>query len=223
MSTTAFLAVGQPFLATGSNTIRQDVQSAIDDVIASLPDPARLSAEESRGMIARYAAVLEGNFIYWMTAALLAVRSHQAREIILENLREEISDCHPGMMRRFAVAAGAVPTDSDATAVYPELSDVRLFVGRLSPLPLLMMMAFFEGFIQRFMEFLADLAERQGSAELEYTTVHGVCDIEHSEGLFRAIESEIKIAPPNPQVNLSEGVDILRSLIQRILIGAIES
>jgi hypothetical protein len=53
---------------------------------------------------------------------------------------------------------------------------VRLFIGRLSPVPIVVTMAFFEGFIQRFMPYLADLARRQGSSELEYRDVHGVCD-----------------------------------------------
>src|SRR5438094_6125001 len=156
------------------------VDSAIQKLFASFPNPEQLSPEERRGTIARYAAVLEGNFIYWMTAAYLSVRSEEARSIILENLREEIRDCHPGMMRRFALAAHAAPTDSDALAVYRDLSNVRLFVGRLSAVKIVLMMAFFEGFITRFMPYLADLAARQGSAEREYNDVHGVVDIMHN-------------------------------------------
>ncbi len=34
------------------------------------------------------------------------------------------------------------------------------------------------------MPYLADLAIRQGSTELEYTDVHGVVDIGHTQGLF---------------------------------------
>src|SRR5690242_8253176 len=144
-----------------------------DDILASLPSPEQLSAGERRGIIARYSAVLEGNFIYWMTGAYLSVGSEEARSIILDNLLEEVRDCHPGMLRRFAMAADAVPTDSDALAVYQELLDVRLFVGRRARVAVVVMMAFFEGFIQRFMPYLAELAQRQGSIEKEYTDVHG--------------------------------------------------
>src|SRR5207244_3747093 len=79
-----------------------------------------------------------------------------------------------GMLRKFAVAAHAVPTDADALAIGGALQDVRLFVGQLSAPKLLLMMAFFEGFITKFMAYLAGLAVRQGSSELEYTDVHGV-------------------------------------------------
>src|SRR5438552_18556618 len=97
--------------------IQEHVGQAIEELMASLPRPEQLSPDEQRGIIARYTAVLEGNFIYWMTAAYLSVVSQQAHSIIQENLREEVRDNHPGMLRKFAIAAHAVPTDSDALAV----------------------------------------------------------------------------------------------------------
>src|SRR5579863_93262 len=154
-------------------TIQGHIDCVVDDLLTSLPDAEQLSSDQRRGIIARYAAVLEGNFIYWMTGAYLSVRSEVGRSIISDNLREEVRDCHPGMLRKFAMAAHAVPKDTDALAVYRSLSNVRLFIGRLSPVPIVVMMAFFEGFIQRFMPYLADVAQRQGSVEQEYTNVHG--------------------------------------------------
>jgi hypothetical protein len=198
--------------------IQARVEREIDDLLASLPTPRQLSADERRGIIARYAAVLEGNFIYWMTGAYLSAGSDEARAKIIDNLREEVRDCHPGMMRRFAIAANAVPTDADAQAVYRNLMNVRLFIGRLSGVPILVTMAFFEGFIQRFMAYLAELAQRQGSAEMEYTDVHGVCDVTHTQELFRALEAEMALTPPMPANEMFEGVDLLRTLIQNIVV-----
>src|SRR3989442_3024315 len=129
---------------TVTPSIQEHLDHAIDDLLSSLPSVEQLSATERRGIIARYTAVLEGNFIYWMTGAYLSVGSEEARSIILDNLREEVRDCHPGMLRRFAMAAHAVPKDTDALAVYRSLSNVRLFIGRLSPVPIVVMMAFFE-------------------------------------------------------------------------------
>jgi hypothetical protein len=152
-----------------------------------------------------------------MTGALLSVKSEQAREIIIDNLTEEVRDAHPEMMRRFALAAHAIPTDADAQAVYRDLTKVRLFVGRRSTVRLLIMMAFFEGFIQKFMSYLADLAAAQGSTEMEYTDVHGVCDIAHTQGLFRALDEEIALGPPEPEANLFEGVNLLTTLIRTVV------
>src|SRR5204862_198054 len=193
---------------------------AINDVMISLPDPERLTPEERRGIIARYAAVLEGNFIYWMTAAHLAVASDEAKAIIEDNLLEEVRDNHPGMLRRFVIAAHAVPTDSDALAVYRHLESVRQFVAQLSPVKTVLMMAFFEGWITRFMAYLADLARRQGSTEFEYTDVHGVVDVVHTAGLLRALEAEMARLDPaaaEPPTVLLTGVETLRALIETVI------
>src|SRR5580700_9555755 len=121
--------------------VQDHIEHAINDLLAALPNnPEQLSADHRRGIIARYTAVLEGNFIYWMTGAYLSAKSEEARLIILDNLHEEVRDCHPGMLRRFAVAAHAVPTDSDVLAVSRDLMNVRLFVGRLSGVRVVLMM-----------------------------------------------------------------------------------
>jgi hypothetical protein len=65
--------------------IEAHIDQAIDDLFAWLPNPEQLSVEERRGIIARYTAVLEGNFIYWMTGAYLAVGSDAARAKIIDN------------------------------------------------------------------------------------------------------------------------------------------
>jgi hypothetical protein len=199
--------------------IQAHMDRAINDLLVSLPNPGELSAEERRGIIARYTAVLEGNFIYWMTGAYLSVGSDEARAKIIDNLREEVRDCHPGMMRRFALAAHALPTDADAQAVHGNLMGVRLFIGRLSAVPIVVTMAFFEGFIQRFMPYLAELAQRQGSTEMEYTDVHGVCDVTHTQELFRALEAEMALTRPMPEREMFEGVELLRTLIQNIVVN----
>jgi hypothetical protein len=197
-------------------SIKPRIDSEIDDLIGSLPDPKTLTAEQRRGIIARYTAVLEGNFIYWMTAAYLSVQTEEARPTLIDNLREEIRDCHPEMLRRFAIAAHAFPTHDDAMAVRDGLTNVRLFLGRMSGVQNVLTMGFFESYIQRFMSYLGDLAVAQGSTDLEYTDVHGVCDIAHSEGLLQALEAETAINPPDPGTDIFEGVNLLRNLIQEI-------
>jgi hypothetical protein len=99
------------------------------------------------------------------------------------------------------------------------LQNVRLFVGRLEGMKIVLMMAFFEGFIVRFMPYFADLARKQGSAEQEYTDVHGTCDLVHTEELFRALGTEMSLMEDRlpPATELLEGVEVLRRLIENIL------
>jgi hypothetical protein len=199
--------------------LQERVGRVIHDLLASLPNPEALSPDERRGIIARYTAVLEGNFIYWMTAASLSVASTAARSIIQDNLLEEVRDNHPGMLRKFAIAAHAVPTDSDVLAVNRNLQNVRQFVAQLCGARIVLMMAFFEGFITRFMPYLAELAQRQGSAEQEYTEVHGVVDVVHTQELLRAFEEELRLMPDTPPsaTKLLEGVELLQELITTIV------
>lgn len=201
------------------DSIQQQVLTLIDDLIAQLPNPEQLTGEQRRGIIARYSAVLEGNFIYWMTAASIAAKADEVPPILAENLFEEVRDAHPAMLRRFAVAAHAFPTDTDALATDAELTKVRLFLGKLQGVQSVLTMAFFEGWIQRFMGYLGDLAVAQGSSELEYTDVHGVCDITHTAELYRALSLEMAVNPIKPDADLFEGVNLLRTLIIAIVQG----
>ena len=197
-------------------SIKSHITSIIDDQISNLPNIGNLTSEEVRGIIARYTAVLEGNFIYWMTATYLAIQVEDAREIIIENLTEEVRDSHPAMLRTFAMSADAFPTEQDALVVHSELTAVRLFLGKMQGVQSLATMAYFESYIQRFMSYLADLAAARGSAERVYTDVHGVCDIAHSEGLFRAVSLEMAINPMKPGADIYEGVELLSALVDSI-------
>jgi hypothetical protein len=215
---TTTLAVPQMSQSQVSDdAIKQTITTMIDGLIGSLPDPKKLDAEARRGIVARYSAVLESNFIYWMTATLLAVHEEEARPILLDNLHEEVRDAHPVMLRRFAIAAHAFPTDTDALAINDDLTKMRRFLGKLSAVQSLIAMAFFEGYIQKFMPYLAELATLQGSNDMEYTDVHGVCDIAHTDGLFQALFIENAANPLDPEEDLYEGVNILRALMHRIV------
>lgn len=199
------------------NSVQETIEGAINDLMASLPKVDDLTSAERRGIIARYTSVLEGNFIYWMTATLLAVKADEARPIILENLHEEVRDAHPAMMRRFAIAADAYPTNTDALEVNDDLTRMRVFLGKLSGVQSLASMAFFEGFIQRFMPYLASLAVAEGSTEMEYTDVHGVCDIAHTAGLFEALRIERQLNSVDENEDILEGVWLLRTLMENVI------
>jgi Iron-containing redox enzyme len=212
-------AVDVPSLCPPLRDVAQKyIEVAIDDVISSLPDPARLSSDQRRGIIARYTAVLEPNFIYWMAATYLSARSAEALEIIKDNLREEVRDNHPGMLSRFAQAARATAKDADRITIDKGVHAVRTFVARMDPLQIIPMMAFFEGFIQRFMPYLAELAARQGSGEREYTDVHSVGDVAHTQGLLDAFSAELSLmSEPAFRPSVFEGIVVLRSLVEAIV------
>src|SRR5271157_5797051 len=111
---------------------KERIGHVIETLLTTLPDPDPLTDDERRRIIARYTAVLEGNFIYWMTATYLSVQSPEAHAIVKDNLQTEVRDNHPGMLRRFAVAARATSTDLDRRTVDRDLQQVRGFVAKLA-------------------------------------------------------------------------------------------
>jgi hypothetical protein len=69
-------------------------------------------------------------------------------------------------------------------------------------------------------EGVLELARRQGSVEQEYTDVHGVCDIAHTQELYHALEAEMTLAhDAGENANFFEGVDLLVALIRKIVTG----
>src|SRR5438046_6946134 len=76
--------------------IQAHIEVTVDDLLASLRRPDRLSPAERRGIIARYTSVLEGTFIYWISSAYLSARSTAPHPPIQDNLLTEVRDNHPG-------------------------------------------------------------------------------------------------------------------------------
>ena len=151
------------------SSIKRQIDSEIDSLVAALPDPKDLTPEQRRGIIARYSAVLEGNFIYWMTAAYLSVRSEEARPILIENLREKlpivIPRCYGGLRLR-----RCHPAEADAMAVRDNFDQGPRIPGAPAGSANVLTMGFFESYIQRFMSYLADLAVAKALRNLNIPT-----------------------------------------------------
>ena len=54
-------------------------------------------------------------------------------------------------------------------------------------------------------------------AEYAITRDNGVCDVTHTEELFRALDAELLLSRPVPPQEMFEGVDLLRTLIRNIV------
>ena len=140
----------------------------------------------------------------------------------MDNLLEEVRDTHPKMLRKFEMAANAQPTEADAFAVYPDLSEVRLFIGRLSAAPILATMAFFESFIQRFMPTWKNSPKGRDlrkSSTPRFTASATSPTPKGSSMLWRRRWSS-PADSREPAEYLYEGVHLLRALIERMFTGA---
>src|SRR5438309_1001145 len=71
--------------------------------------------------------------------------------------------------------------------------------------------------IEELMASLPD-PDQLSPAEQEYTDVHGVVDVVHTEGLFRALEAEVRLGPEAPEpARLLTGMEMLRTLIEAVV------
>lgn len=69
------------------------------------------------------------------------------------------------------------------------------------------------------MVFIPDLEERAielGSANLRYTEIHGIADIEHSEAFLKALELELTMGYENGEAKAFHVVDIALALVEKI-------
>ena len=103
-------------------------------VAETLPTLAWLSNDQKRRILKRYVAALEGNFLAWMAATSITCRSMKSRYAADQNLWDEISEDHPGMLREFAKSADAEPDAADFDAVAYQVSEIRRLVSELSGL-----------------------------------------------------------------------------------------
>jgi hypothetical protein len=177
-----------------------------------LPKPEDLSIEQSRTIIRRYAAAIEGNFVAWMGAAVITGRSLEGRFAASENLYVEMKDNHAGMLRDFARAAQAEPAQEDYAATQSVVSDIRSLVAEMSGLKNLTLMATLESTSAVFVPWLAELAQKSGSSNLHYTNVHGEADIEHANQFIWALEREQK-QHENPEPIIADTIERVKKFL----------
>src|SRR3989344_5276827 len=93
-----------------SKDINLIFQQATEEIKERLKPIETVSIEEAGNIIGRYTAAVEGNFVPWMAAAMIYANSPEGKKTAQGNLRIEIVQNHPGMLRQFAEAAGAGPS-----------------------------------------------------------------------------------------------------------------
>jgi hypothetical protein len=184
-------------------------------VKSCLPDVKQLSDEQARTILQQYAAAIEPNFTYWMSAAFMSAKTQQGRYAAVENLEVEIRDDHRGMLRNFVTQVDALPDRSAYDAVRPSVYSLHELVSELNGTANLAIMAILENTSAVFIPFLEKVARRLGAKDLTYTKVHGEADIEHAEQFVWAINNELR-KDSNYKTNLNLAVKKTEQLLKQI-------
>ncbi len=171
--------------------IKALLSSACVDISNYLSTLSDLSQEKRSGIIKKYTAAIEGNFVSWMGAVSICARSVQGRYAASENLWIEMMDDHAGMLREFARAAHSEPDVQAYQAVAESVANIRQMVAHLSGLECLTLIATLENTSGVFIPRLEKMAKDLGSNNLRYTKIHGEADIDHANQFAWAITHEL--------------------------------
>ncbi len=174
-------------------SIHPEIQKKLLEARARVREfiPSSVSDEDARKILARYTAALEGNFIAWMGAAALVVRSVQAKYAASENLWVELKDDHAGMLHQFVASAGVDVASSHVHEVEGSVAAVRALLATMSSVESLALMAYLENTSAEFVPFLGKIAQQLGSVDDIYVRVHGEADVLHADQFAWALGYEI--------------------------------
>ncbi|GEM_PF-976842 len=191
-------------------------QTATTRLASSLPDINKVSKEHAAAMIRRYGAGIYGNFIPWMTACLLSVKSSTAYNAVAENLQVETKDNHPGLLFDFIAQVSCHPQPEDYTTIAPLAQEIQTVVSDGNGLALTTLLGSMESTSAVFIPYLMKLAKMQQDTEFIYLTIHGEADIWHAEQFISAIKSEASQNYPDPLTTITTMIDLNHRFFSRI-------
>ena len=185
-----------------------------------LRKPEELTTEQAKGIVGTYRLAIEPNFIPWMKLAERTVDNGKARELIAQNIRDEIKDNHPLMLRQFAKNCGVHINDDDYDrALEPVVNMWRLFAEDSSIMNLAVA-ATLENTSLVFVPYLAELGKKLGCQDFQYTEKHGQADVKHADELAEGLVEEIvarKLQRKDSMLPLVSAVDRTVEFLQVIL------
>ncbi|MDQ3987449.1 MAG: iron-containing redox enzyme family protein [Actinomycetota bacterium] len=157
-----------------------------------------LSLEDLRHYSAQYFRQVE-TFPTVLETLAERVPEPRAREIVLNNLRDERDGDHPGLWIRFAEALGVKEDDLRSAPRSPETDQCALaFSEAASDMPVSFALGMLYGYesqtpqvAQTKVQGLKDHYGVDGSS-VEYFSLHGELDVEHANELIEALDSVIE-------------------------------
>lgn len=173
----------------------QTIEEALEKFTHEFEKVKTTHPEEQRKVLARYAVAIQPNFTQWLATTASSVRSNRARKIISQNLYDEISQDHPGMLNRFCGAASVTLSPEDVENSTKDLYYINGDVfdrGYATSVRKVAALSVMENASALFIPTLENYARNLGSTDFEYTQVHGVADIEHAQELVEALNHEIE-------------------------------
>jgi pyrroloquinoline-quinone synthase len=152
-----------------------------------------LSTEDLRFYSTQYWRQVEA-FPGYLEQAAAKLEDDEARDVVLDNLRDEVDDDHAGLWLRFAAALGAPEEEVRFAPIEEETARcVGSFRGGTEAKSAAFALGMLYGYESQTPKVaetkVAGLRDRYGiiGPAVEYFTLHGKLDVEHSRELARAV------------------------------------
>jgi len=206
--------------------IDSDLQELLDGetekVREFLIDGSMMGPDKERALIADYTAAVEPNFIPWVAATALSARSFQGRYAAQENLHEEITGDHQGMLRDFAKSVITRPMVHNFDRVELYVKNMRRTFANMDGLTNVALLAFLENTSRAFIPYLADVASNLATDVIDpdytYTNAHGEADIKHAKQFVWALGKERASGYAHPQETISSAISTGRGFLRGIFV-----
>lgn len=179
-----------------------DTDQFIDETRARirgiLPDPSKLTDELAGAVLTKYEAMFAPNFTDLLDAVQRCAVAIKAARALSEHLRTERLEAHAELLRDFVASSRARPGMDWRPVAHTHLCN-HVFTrvtgerGMENSVFGVAVIALLENTSLDFIPVLRQAGEVVGATNVEYLDLHGEADIEHAEGLRRALFKEVRM------------------------------
>lgn len=198
--------------------VEQHIKVARERVKEVLKPLEKVTPDEAEIILGTYRVAIEPNFIPWMIRAYQTAQSPKAKQAILTNIRDEIEQDHPKMLRDFTESAGVYVAHIHYERASQPVNDMWKLYAQENGLRAVAIAATLENTSPIFIPYLRDLAHKRGGRDFTYTDFHGEADILHAQELSQGLVEEMGRADKNdPQYALVDTVAATTHFLERVL------
>ncbi len=207
---------------TMSGGVAQAIERLKQRITEFLPDVHAMDKAELELVFVVYADLIVPNFVPWMAKAWTMTRSPIARDACYDNLKCEVNDDHPLMLRKLVFGLSLGKINWAVLAAAMRLRDgqrvTRTITERLdhSSVYGLMLMAALENASLVFIPWMKQAADRLEIENRQYLEVHGEADVDHATTFITATEAEMKSVPQKAVAETEKAENDTVALLQII-------
>ena len=172
----------------------------------------------SATVIARYTAAMAVNYTDWMGKTYPWLRAQEAKNVLIESMKDKQAGDHIGMMEFFAQQASALPSDSDHAHVKFQVVEIRQMLANTAAAGLngLMLLTLLEHASEIIGPNLELRAKSCGAYDFSYIQRHATASAKNRRRFLEATEEESKRGYTNINATLVGATEAGIALIHKI-------